>query len=401
MSLNEYPEGVKKSSISSRDSYESVDISRYGQMIVGNRHDDILCRFEYNNSNRDIATTVTGTGAASNSGSMAVASTGAGIGSCEFNSVRFLAYRPAHEIYAFGSVLFTAGAADTSQKWGIYDTNDGLFFGYSGITFGLTIRKSTSDTFVAKSSWNRDKCDGTGSSGFNIDPTKNNQYKISYGWLGISPITFSVYGGASRGWIVCHVIDNSNVATTVTIDSPNFNIRWSSSRTVGAGAITVSVGSVSGGSTEGVHTHAGHRVFAGRVAAAIAAGTTHLATFHNKATFAGKTNKIRAEATFAGFSTECTKPVEFLFYRNATLAGMVYADIDTNNSVYEYSTAGTATGGTFELSIPLAKVDGQNIDMGAGHIHLEMFPNETMSILALSTGAGDVVATFRWEEYFS
>lgn len=401
--ITQYPEGVKRSVLVDNAS-SAVDISRFGQLITGMRHDDILCRFEYNNSTMDVVETTSGTGATSNSNSQAVISTGAGVGACSFATKRSMTYRPAHEMYAYGSVVFTAGAANTTQRWGTFDANDGFFFGYSGTSFGITLRKATSDTFVAQTSWNKDKCDGTGSSGFTLDPTKDNQYKISYGWLGIAPITFSVYGGESRGWVICHVIDYTNTQATPSVNSPNFKIQWVVERTSGAGAITMAIGCVAGGSTEGVHAHAGHRIFAGRVAKTIAATAfpgAHLATFHSKDTFQSKTNKIRAEAAWAGFSCDGTKPTEFVLMRNCTVTGPSYSDVDTNNSVFEVTTTGTITGGTFEMSFPLGKSEGANFDIGTGHVHLELFPGETMSIFAYSTGASDVTASFRWEEYFS
>lgn len=404
MGRYKFPEGVQKSILTGVNGSEA-NVSRYEQLVVGLKHDDILCRFEYNNSTFDVGTpAVTGTGVASNSNSQAVASTGSGVGKCTFKTVRIMTYRPAHEIYVYGSVVFTAGTTNTVQRFGVFDDDDGFFIGYSGATFGLGIRKATSDTFIAQSSWNKDKCDGTGISGFTLNPAKNNQYKISYGWLGAAPISYYVYGGESLGWILFHVIDYTNTQTTPSINSPNFSIQWEVERTSGSGAITMAIGCVAGGSTEGVHAHAGHRVFAGRSSKAItsiAYPGDHIVTFHSKATFQSKTNKIRAEATWAGFSCDGTKPTEFILLRNCSISGASYSDINTDNSIFETTTAGTVTGGTFEMSFPFGKVDGNNFDIGAGHVHLEMFPGDTMSVFALSAGASDVVASFRWEEYFA
>lgn len=284
-----------------------AEVTRYGQQVMGLRHDDIKCRFEYNNSTNDVSVTTTGTGTSSNSNSQAVASTGAGVGKCTFSTVRSVPYQPAHEIYFFGSAVFTTGAANTNQRYGMFDDDDGFFFGYSGTTFGVTLRKGASDTFIAKSAWNKDKCDGTGISGFNLDPTKNNQYKISFGWLGIAPISFHIYGGESRGWVLAHVIDYTNTQTTPTVNSPSHKIRWQVERTSGAGAITVAVGCVSGGSIQGEHSHAGRRVFAGSAATTLTAATEKfIAAFRSVTTFQSKTNKVRMEAVYLAVRTVFT-----------------------------------------------------------------------------------------------
>ena len=380
-----------------------AEVTRYGQQVIGLRHDDIKCRFEYNNSTNDVSVTTTGTGTSSNSNSQAVASTGAGVGKCTFDTVRSVPYQPAHEIYFFGSAVFTTGAANTNQRYGMFDDDDGFFFGYSGTTFGVTLRKGASDTFIAKSAWNKDKCDGTGTSVFNLDPTKNNQYKISFGWLGIAPISFHIYGGESRGWVLAHVIDYTNTQTTPTVNSPSHKIRWQVERTSGAGAITVAVGCVSGGSIQGEHSHAGRRVFAGSAATTLTAATeTFIAAFRSVTTFQSKTNKVRAEAVYMGASTDGTKNVRLVLKRNATITGGAWSSVDANNSIMEVNTtAASFSGGTSEMVVPMLKTDTLALDLGAGHIHLELFPGESMMVTGYSAGANDVEVAFRWEEYFA
>jgi hypothetical protein len=376
-------------------------VTKYGQQLTGHRRDEILCRFEYNNSTYDVTNSVTGTGTSSNSGSLAIVSTGAGVGTSKFVTKRDTAYRPAQEVYAFFSAVYSSGEANTSQSAGIYDANDGMFFGYSGTTFGLNIRKGASDTFVAQSSWNKDKLDGT-KLNFTLDPTKLNQYMVSYGWLGISPISFYVYCGEANGWVLVHVIDYTNTQTTVSILSPCLPVTWEVARTSGSGAKTVGICSIAAGSIQGVHSHAGHRVFAGTKSKTLVAGVeTYIATFQNKSTFQSLANKVSTEAAFFGASTDGTKSVNFKFYRNSTVTTPTYVDVDTNNSVTAVDTVGTWSGGTFEFSIPMAKVDTSTLDLGAGHIHLELLPGETMSITGTSAGASDVEIAFRWEEYFS
>lgn len=378
-------------------------VTRYGQLVISERKSDILCHFEYNNSLQDVTPTVSGTGTSSNANSMAIISTGAGVGLSRFTTKRNLLYRPAQEAYFFMSAIFSTPQASTTQYIGLYDTNDGFIFGYSATQFGIILRKGASDTFVAQSSWNKDKCDGTGNSKFTLDPTKINQYAVLFGWLGSAPITYMIYGGEDKGWIVCHVSDVTNTGTSPSVLSPNLPITWEVQRTAGSGAITVSVGSISAGKNVGQHEHAGHRVFAGRAAKTLVAGAeTYIATFLNNSTFQGKTNKVLIEATYFGAASDGTKTVEIKFYKNCTLTGTSYTAVDANNSVTSYDTAGAiSVAGSFEFDVPLAKVDQQSIDLGAGHIHLELLPGETMTITGLSAGASDVVVSFRWEEYFA
>lgn len=380
-----------------------AEVTRYGQQVVGLRHDYIKCRFEYNNSSSDVAVTTSGTGASSNSNSQAVASTGAGVGKCTFDTVAHVPYQPSHETYIFGSAVFSTAAANTTQRFGAFDDNDGFFFGYSGTSFGVALRKSAADTFIAKSAWNKDKCDGTGTSGFNLDPTKNNQYKISFGWLGIAPISFHIYGGESRGWVLAHVIDYTNTQTTPTINSPSQKIRWQVERTSGSGAVTVTVGSVCGGSTQGEHSHAGHRIFAGSSAKTLSAATeTFIAAYRSASTFQSKTNKVAISFSFLGVSTDGTKNVRFAIKRNATITGGAWSSVDANNSTMEVNTtAASFSGGTSEMVVPMLKTDTLALDLGAGRIHLELYPGESLMVTGYSASSNEVEIALRWEEYFA
>lgn len=401
--ISVYPVPIAKTMIVSSTN-DHVFVSRYGQLIVGQYLEQILCKFDYSNSTHDVTATTSGTGATSNANAMATVSCGAGVGLGKLVSTRYVAYRPAHEVHTYFTALFSSGQdANTYQRIGLYDITEGFWLGYSGTSFGVAYRTGTTDTFIASISFNKDKLDGTGSSGFTLDTTKLNQYKINYGWLGAAPITYSVYGGNSLGWIVFHVIDPTNTLTVPITLSPSNPITMEAGRTSGAGAVTLSTASWNAGTVQGEHTHAGHRVFASKISATLSAGvTSYVVTFQNKTTYQSKTNKVLIQATLIGIATDGTKTVTFDFYKNSTLTGTSYTDVDTANSVCSYDVAGTiSANGKYELSIPLAKIDSRVIDVGVGHVHLELEPGETMTISAVSAAANDVVISFRWEEYFS
>lgn len=381
------------------------DISGFGQVITGERQDQILCKFVYNNSSYDVTPTVSGTGATANSNSMAVVSSGTGVGAGTLVSVRSVNYRPAHEIYTYFTALYSAGQdANTFQRIGLFDSVTGFWIGYSGISFGISKRNASTDNFITQANFNLDKLDGTGNSGFTLDTTKINQYKIQYGWLGVAPVVFSIYAGQTIGWIPFHYIDFTNSQTTPSISSPSNHITCEAGRTSGTGvSVYVSTGSWSAGTTEGRHSHAGHRVFSGTTPKTLSAGVeSYIATFQNKLTFLGKNNKILTVAVFFGASTDGTKNVVFNFYKNSVLTTPTYVDVDTNNSVTAIDTTAAAfTAVNPQWFVPAAKVDQILFDTGVGHIHLELHPGETMTITGTSAASSDVVVSFRWEEYFS
>jgi hypothetical protein len=384
-------------------SKSKADVSRYGQLITGMRGDDVLVRFEYNNSTEDVLETVSGTGVAANADAMASVSSGAGVGTATITSVRYVTYRPGHEVYTFFTTLYDAPEANTYQRHGLFNGNDGFFFGYEGLTFGVSIRKDGSDEQTAQANWNVDVCDGTGGSGFNLNHASLLQYKITYGWLGSAPISFWIYGGAEFDWILVHVIDQTNTSTSPSISEPSQGVKIESGRTTGTGsAIVMKTSSWAAGTIEGVHTHAGHRVFAGEALVVLTAATeTLIAAFRNKSTFQGRSNKVAIEATYMGAATDGNKSVLIRFYRNATVTGGTWNDVDANNSVTEVNTTATFAGGKYEMTVPLSKIDSVSLPLGGGHIHLELLPGETMTVAGFSASANTVDLSFRWEEYFS
>lgn len=379
------------------------DISGFGQLIVGERLDQILVKFSYNNSSYDVTATTSGTGTTSNASSMGIVASGTGVGIGSLTSVRTMIYRPGHEIHIFVSAVFSTGQdANSYQRIGIYDDVSGYWIGYSGTSFGISKRDASTDSFVASTSFNLDKLDGTGTSGFTLDPTKLNLYKIHYD--GSGPVAFAVYSSHPGGWITFHSINILNTSSVVALSSASNNIQMEAGRSTGTGtSVSVSSAEWAAGTTEGVHTYAGHRVFAGKSSKTLTAGVeTYIASFQNKTTYASKNNKIPSSAVFFGASVDGTKNTVFNFYRNATLTTPTWVDVDTTNSITAIDTTAAAfSGGTTELFVPMAKVDQIVFDIGVGHIHMELFPGETMTITGTSAAASDVVIAFRWEEYFS
>lgn len=127
-------------------------------------------------------------------------------------------------------------------------------FSFNGTTavgsFALTrVGVVPTQTFVAQSSWNGDRLDGTGTSGVTIDPTKFNLYSISMGYLGASAIRFMVQvippGTSDVYFAIVHTLLIPNSLSTTTFGNPSFPFSVVS-RTLTNMDGTVQVGSFSG-----------------------------------------------------------------------------------------------------------------------------------------------------------
>jgi hypothetical protein len=360
-------------------------------------------RFEYNNSPYDTATSSTGSATVTNANSMAICTTGSGIGSATIRSDHTVVYHPAHEIYAYFTAIFTENGDDGSyQRIGLFDDNDGFGLGFEGSTFGVFKRAGGTQTTTIQANFNKNRLDGSKGndekhSRFNLDHTKMNIFRIAYGWLGIAPCEFSVYGGQDRGWITFHVIDESNKSTQPTIDSPSAHMNMEAGRSASSGnAISISTGSWSAGGT-GERSTAGHRHFTQAFTKTVAANsTTYLGTISNVSTYQGKTNKIPLILTHIGISTEGTKPAEIKIIKDAVLVDTSASSVNANSSIVSVDTSGSASAGTVVMPFPMAKADTLGEDLIEQNLMLH--PSETFTITGNSTASNDVEVTLRWRE---
>ena len=82
-----------------------------------------------------------------------------------------------------------------------------------------------SDKRVLQSEWNRDKLDGTGGSGYNMDVRYMQMIGIQYSWYGAGFIDWMVRG-ADGNFVYCHRMRNSNVNTEAFMRSGNLPVRY-------------------------------------------------------------------------------------------------------------------------------------------------------------------------------
>jgi hypothetical protein len=159
-------------------------------------------------------------------------------------------YQPGKSQLIFSSFNFYAPQQNATKRTGYFDDRDGIYFEQVGLstsnginpgigTHNWVIRTYTSgiatETRIPQSQWNKDKCDGTGVSGFNLDITKTQLAFIDFQWLGVGRVRC---GFAHDGkLIVAHEFLHSNNLDKVYISNPNLPVRCEVRNTgVGVGA---------------------------------------------------------------------------------------------------------------------------------------------------------------------
>ena len=112
------------------------------------------------------------------------------------------------------------------QVLGITDDNTVTISpAYRGATATMLQVTKTVDTRTPQSSWNIDKMDGTGTSGYNIDLSKMQMFYIDYTWYGAGAIRYG-FRATDGNVTYCHRIINNNVNAEAYMRSGNLPARY-------------------------------------------------------------------------------------------------------------------------------------------------------------------------------
>jgi hypothetical protein len=240
----------------------SVDLQQdvFGQLVIANRYNQFEINYDTTDpdSISEITVTKTSGGDASNLNGQAVFTSNANTnGGVKVVTNLTTAYRPNSETYAaFSAIWASGGLANSYQRIGIYDTNNGFFIGYEGTSFGITLRKGGVDTFTAKASWNVDTLTGGVGSKYTrngvpeaIDLTKDNLFRVRYGWLGAAPIYWEVLSPDGE-WVLFDIYRHPNTTGGTTINNPDLPMTLDIQKTAaGATVLTMNTACWAAGTT--------------------------------------------------------------------------------------------------------------------------------------------------------
>ncbi len=239
-----------------------VDLQQdvFNELIIATRYNQVEINYATADpdSISDLTVTKTNGGDASNLNGQAVFTSNANTnGGVKAVTDLAVAYRPQSESYAaFSAIWPSGGLANSYQRLGIYDTNNGFFIGYEGTSFGITLRKAAVDTFIAQASWNVDTLTGGVGSKYTrngvpeaIDFTKDNLYRVRFGWLGAANIYWETMSPDGE-WVLFNVYRHPNTTGGTSINNPDIPITLDIQKTgAGATVLTMNTACWAGGTT--------------------------------------------------------------------------------------------------------------------------------------------------------
>lgn len=152
-------------------------------------------------------------------------------------------YQPGKSQIVLSSVCFGYAQKNVTKRTGYMDDRDGIYFeqvgsntsaGINNGQLNFVIRSyvdgSASEAAIGsylrrvpQNLWNKDKCDGTGISGFNVNTSKTQLIYIDFQWLGVGRVRVGfVHNGQ---FIIAHEYYHSNIIDTVYLSNPNLPVR--------------------------------------------------------------------------------------------------------------------------------------------------------------------------------
>lgn len=142
---------------------------------------------------RDVVITTGGGTVTNDATEYSVSTTANGVDSAILESALRGRYEPGFAGEAgIGVRIPTAPAGTQIARWGMFDDENGAFFGSTSTNIFVAIRRGGVDTVINQSAWNVDPLDGTGPSGATLSLAKGDIYQVVFTWYGYGVIEFRV-----------------------------------------------------------------------------------------------------------------------------------------------------------------------------------------------------------------
>jgi len=294
----------------------------------------------------DVVTTGTGTTTfLSNEAAVKMEVTGVGVGSVTRQSYRSFPYQPGKGLLVLATfVMDGSQSVNLTQRVGYFNDQNGVFFQridgvYSFVLRSFVTGVASDARTVNQSSWNGDKLDGTGDSGYTLDPSKAQILWMDFEWLGVGSVRcgFIINGQ----YIICHTFNNANEITNVYMTTAILPVRYqisSATTPVAASMKAICCSVISEGGFE--QTSIDH----------VARRTTEFTNITTAATFFPIVSIRMASGRLGSvvlpnrvqFLPLTNQNYEIALLKNPTLTGATWAATVPTDSNVEYDVAATA-----------------------------------------------------------
>jgi hypothetical protein len=274
-----------------------------------------------------------------------------------------------------------AAKANVRTRVGYFNEQNGVFLERDGTTVNIVRRTYTSgaavDTVVPQSSWNGDKLDGTGDSGYTLDLTKAQILWEDFEWLGVGSVRvgFVIDGG----YIVCHTFQNANNLNAVYMTTAMLPVRYEITNTGAAASASTLKQICSTVISEGGY----EKKVALNVARMTTANSSISTTFVPLVSLrlaSGRTGAVVIPDGYSVLPTATSATTfEIVLVKNPTLTGASWVASDSSNVQQDLS-ATSFTGGTIvQQQYVLSSTLANGIAAGIGDYNWDLQFGATIS----------------------
>ena len=363
----------------------------YGNLLSAPITRKLYANFAYHINPRTVKTTLVAGGTVTkNSDSLGVLSTSTTTSSsATLESRQSLNYENGLGSVVRFTAIFSSGVTGTTQVIGLGNSDNGYFFGYNGVDFGILRRQDGVDTWVSKSSWNVSKFSS-------FDPTKGNVFQIRF-QAAFGAIDFLIGGSSTGRFKLVHRVKYSNNFLVPSVYNSSLPLHAKVDNGSTTLDIILKIGSMAA-FVEGKSKDLG-------LGWAIENDTTFpsntetlIVALRNLATFNGVTNQ--QSAFIKQFAASVIGPEQtamYKFYMQAAVSGGSWSDISTNKSVIESNTTATLSSGDLAGGFMVGRDMSDNTDLDK--LNLVINPGEIFVATVEMTGDnGRTFSSLSWTE---
>ena len=156
-----------------------------------------------------------------------------GIGTTSGDSVirettKVFSYQPGKSLQIMNTFVMNAPKPNLRQRVGYFGADNGIYFEADGTTLNFVERSIVSgilsESHAPQSSWLYDRLDGTGPSGYTLDPSKGQIFWTDIEWLGLGTVRVGfVIDGQ---FIHCHSFHHANQIQSTYITTASLPLRY-------------------------------------------------------------------------------------------------------------------------------------------------------------------------------
>jgi hypothetical protein len=285
-----------------------------------------------------------------------------------------------------------------TQRVGYFNEQNGVFFqridGTNSFVLRSYVTGSVSDArSIPQSSWNGDKLDGTGASGYTLDSAKSQILWMDFEWLGVGSVRcgFIIDGK----YIVCHTFTNANSITATYMTTAILPIRYEITSTSAVAATLKQI--CSSVMSEGGYNAQSANYTASRSTERSTFSTTFIPLVSIRLA-TGRSGAVVLVTKGQAFPT-VTQNYEVVILKNATLTGASWATTVSTNVQFDQTATALTSGVVVDQEYvsatsqnkSAARVDvGYNWDLQLGSTIAGVSDVYTLAIRTLdATPSGD------------